>query len=255
MRRPMMAGNWKMNKGIVDATALAQTIRDRVNTVANVDCVLCPSFICLSAVQETLKGSMIALGAQNLHWAESGAYTGEVSAPMLKGLVTHVIIGHSERRQYFAETDERVNQKVQAALAQSLIPIICVGESLEQNETGQTEAVVSRQVQAALSNLDAAQVQSLVIAYEPIWAIGTGKAATPEYANNTCAVVRHVLSKRYGDATANEIRVLYGGSTNDGNISDIMKQSDIDGALIGGASLKVESYSAMVEITSKLYIE
>ncbi|MBV7335198.1 triose-phosphate isomerase [Chloroflexi bacterium TSY] len=255
MRRPMMAGNWKMNNRIGDAVALAQAIRDRVDTVANVDRVLCPSFICLPAIQEVLNESSIALGAQNLHWAESGAYTGEVSAPMLESLVTHVIIGHSERRQYFAESDESVNQKVQTALSHGLIPIVCIGESLEQNEAGETEAVVSRQVQAALSGLDAAQVQSLVVAYEPIWAIGTGKAATPEQANSTCAVVRRVLSELHGDATAKETRVLYGGSTNDGNISEIMKQSDIDGALIGGASLKVDSYCAMVEITSALYTE
>ncbi len=254
MRRPMMAGNWKMNKTIDEAVALARAIREQVNDVANVDCVVCPPFIDIPAVSETLKGSNIAVGAQNMHWAESGAYTGEISAPMLKGLATYVIIGHSERRQYFAETDETVNKKVHSAVAAGLTPILCVGESLEQNERGETQAFVSGQVRAALAGFTADQVKQIIIAYEPIWAIGTGKAATAQQANDICGgVVRETVGEMFGTEAAAAIRILYGGSTNEKNIGEIMAQPDIDGALIGGASLKVESYAAMVKITSALY--
>lgn len=255
MRKPMMAGNWKMNKTVAEAVALANEINAAVADVERVDRVLCPPFVSLSAVQNVLANSSVALGAQNMHWAESGAYTGEVSAPMLQGMVEYVIIGHSERRQYFGESDESVNQKVMAALTHGLTPIVCVGESLEQNEGGQTELVVTMQVEAALSGLNDEQVQSLVIAYEPIWAIGTGKAATPEQANATCGVVRKVIAGMFTDAVAQKTRILYGGSTNDKNIADIMQQSDIDGALIGGAALKAESYCAMVNTTADLYTE
>ncbi len=205
-------------------------------------------------MSETLKGSNIAVGAQNMHWAESGAYTGEISAPMLKGLATYVIIGHSERRQYFAETDETVNKKAHSAVAAGLTPILCVGESLEQNERGETQAFVSGQVRAALAGFTADQVKQIIIAYEPIWAIGTGKAATAQQANDICGgVVRKTVGEMFGAEAAAAIRILYGGSTNEKNIGEIMAQPDIDGALIGGASLKVESYAAMVKITSGLY--
>jgi triosephosphate isomerase len=250
----MMAGNWKMNKTIAEATELAQSIQEQIEAHTNVDRVLCPPFVSLPAVSAILAGSTLATGAQNVHWAESGAYTGEVSAPMLADLVTYVIIGHSERRQYFAETDETVNQKVHAALSHDLIPIICVGESLEQNEAGETNAIVGQQVRAALLDVAADRVRDLVIAYEPIWAIGTGKAATAGQANETCGgVVRQMLADLYGADVAQEVQILYGGSTNDGNIAEFMQESDIDGALIGGASLKVDSYSAMVRITSEMY--
>jgi triosephosphate isomerase len=250
----MMAGNWKMNKTIDEAVTLARAIREQVNDVANVDCVVCPPFIDIPAVSETLKGSNIAVGAQNMHWAESGAYTGEISAPMLKGLATYVIIGHSERRQYFAETDETVNKKAHSAVAAGLTPILCVGESLEQNERGETQAFVSGQVRAALAGFTADQVKQIIIAYEPIWAIGTGKAATAQQANDICGgVVRKTVGEMFGAEAAAAIRILYGGSTNEKNIGEIMAQPDIDGALIGGASLKVESYAAMVKITSGLY--
>ncbi len=175
MRKPMMAGNWKMNKTPSEAVALAQAIRDAVAGVNTVDRVVCPTFVALPSVYEVLKGSDIAVGAQNMHWADSGAYTGEISAPMLKGLVTHVIIGHSERRQYFAESDETVNKKTLAALQHGLIPIVCVGETLAQNEAGETQALVSSQVRAALAGIALDQVTQVVIAYEPIWAIGTGQ--------------------------------------------------------------------------------
>lgn len=253
MRKPMMAGNWKMNKTPAEAQELAKAIVDAIGTESTVDCVICPPYVDLAAVSSIANGSNVAVGAQNLHWEASGAYTGEISAPMLQGLATYVIIGHSERRQYFAESDETVNQKAHTALANSLIPIICVGESLEQNQAGETESFVSGQVKAALAGLSAEQVQALVIAYEPIWAIGTGLAATPEEAGKTCGVVRNVVAELYGQAVADNTRVLYGGSTNDKNIAEIMEQDDIDGALIGGASLKVESYSAMVKTTAELY--
>ena len=253
MRKPMMAGNWKMNKTPADAPNLAQAIVDAVGTESKVDCVLCPPYVALAAVKHVLQGSNVALGAQNLHWEASGAYTGEISAPMLQGLVEYVIIGHSERRQYFAETDHTVNKKIQAALAHNLIPILCVGETLAQNRAGETRMVVSNQVEAALEGLSAEQVQSLVIAYEPIWAIGTGLAATAQEAGDTCGVVRVVVAQLYGQPVADNTRILYGGSTNEKNIGEIMAQPDIDGALIGGAALKVESYSAMVRTTSELY--
>ena len=253
MRKPMMAGNWKMNKTPADAPNLAQAIVDAVGTESKVDCVLCPPYVALAAVKHVLQGSNVALGAQNLHWEASGAYTGEISAPMLQGLVEYVIIGHSERRQYFAETDHTVNKKIQAALAHTLIPILCVGETLAQNRAGETRMVVSNQVEAALEGLSAEQVQSLVIAYEPIWAIGTGLAATAQEAGDTCGVVRVVVAQLYGQPVADNTRILYGGSTNEKNIGEIMAQPDIDGALIGGAALKVESYSAMVRTTSELY--
>ena len=253
MRKPMMAGNWKMNKTIAEAVALAQAIHASVAEYNNVDRVICPTAVCLQAVQNSIQDSPVKVGAQNVHWADSGAYTGEISAPMLQGLAEYVLIGHSERRQYFAETDETVSKKLHAALAHSLAPIVCVGETLDQNQAGQTQTVVSTQVQAALGGLSGAQVQGVVIAYEPIWAIGTGLAATAEQAGQTCGAIRRVIADLYDEHVAANTRILYGGSTNEKNIGEIMQQSDIDGALIGGAALKVESYAAMVRVTSELY--
>ena len=254
MRKPMMAGNWKMNKTIPEATALAQALVAAIAGYNHVDRVLCPPAVCLPAVQAALAGSSLAVGAQNVHWAESGAYTGEISPAMLKGLADYVIIGHSERRQYFAESDETVNKKVISALAAGLTPILCVGESLAQNQAGETQSFVSGQVKAALAGLSAAQVESLVIAYEPIWAIGTGLAATATQAGEICGqVVRATVAEVYGATVADNTRVLYGGSANEKNIGELMQQPDIDGALIGGAALKVESYGAMVRITHELY--
>lgn len=254
MRKPMMAGNWKMNKTPSEATALAQAIRAAVADVTTVDRVLCPTYLALANVQKALEGSSIATGAQNVHWADNGAFTGEVSPPMLKDLAHYVIIGHSERRQFFGETDETVNKKVHAALAHGLVPIVCVGETLEQNDAGHTHVVVSNQVAEALTGLSSEQVAQLVIAYEPIWAIGTGRAATAEQAQATCGgTVRSTLAELYGAEVAESVRILYGGSTNAKNIAEIMQQPDIDGALIGGASLKAEDYGAMVKITAELY--
>lgn len=254
MRTPMMAGNWKMNKTVDEAVQLAQAIQEAVAGYENVTRVICPAAVALAAVKAVLHNGPVAIGAQNVHWEASGAYTGEISAPMLQGLAEYVIIGHSERRQYFAESDETVNKKSKAALAHGLTPIICIGESLAQNQAGETAAVVGAQVRAALAGLTGEQVQALVIAYEPIWAIGTGLAATAQQAQEVCGgVVRQTLADRYGPDVAGATRILYGGSTNEKNITEIMQQPDIDGALIGGASLKVESYAAMVERTSALY--
>ncbi|RIK38422.1 MAG: triose-phosphate isomerase [Chloroflexi bacterium] len=254
MRTPMMAGNWKMNKTVDEAVQLAQAIQEAVAAYDNVIRVVCPAAVALPAVKAVLHGGAVTVGAQNVHWERSGAFTGEISAPMLQGLADYVIIGHSERRQYFGETDETVNKKSKAALAHGLIPIICIGESLAQNQAGETAAIVGSQVRAALAGLTGEQVQALVIAYEPIWAIGTGLAATAQQAQEVCGgVVRQTLAELYGQAVADATCILYGGSTNEKNIGEIMQQPDIDGALIGGASLKVESYAAMVEITSALY--
>ncbi len=254
MRVPMMAGNWKMNQTIPEAIALARGICELASEYDNVERVICPSFVCLSAVRSVVADVSILLGAQNMHWADRGPYTGEISPTMLEGLVQYVILGHSERRQHFCETDETVNRKVQAALAHGLTPIVCVGESLEQNQAGETYAFVGRQVRAALEGLGPEQVGQLVFAYEPIWAIGTGRAATPEQAEEVCSnVVRGTLRELYGHELAEAVRILYGGSTNPDNIQAFMEQPDIDGALIGGASLKADSYAAMVRITSELY--
>lgn len=254
MRKPMMAGNWKMNKTPSEATALAQAIRDAVGDVTAVECVVCPTFVSLATVCQTLAGSNIAVGAQNVHWADSGAYTGEISAPMLKGLTDYVIIGHSERREHFGDTDELVNKKVQAALNHGLKIILCVGETLAQNEAKQTHDVVKLQVGTALSGVTESQMANVVVAYEPIWAIGTGRAATAEQAQATCGTtVRATLVGLCGDEVAQSVRILYGGSTNPKNISEIMQQPDIDGALIGGASLKAEDYAAMVTTTAAVY--
>jgi triosephosphate isomerase len=209
--------------------------------------------VALPAVAEALRGLPVGVGAQNCHWAESGAYTGEVSVAMLKGLAGYVIIGHSERRQYFAESDEGVNKKLKAALAQGIVPIVCVGEDLAQNEAGVTEPFVRGQVTAAFAGLSAEQAAGVVIAYEPIWAIGTGKTATTEVANRICGqVVRGTIARIYGATVAEAIRVQYGGSANEKNIGELMAMPDIDGALIGGASLKVDAFTAMVRITAEL---
>ena len=253
MRKPIIAGNWKMHKTIGEAVALAQALRPSLDEIESVESVVCPPFVALSAVADVLKGSRVRVGAQNMHWAEKGAYTGEIAPPMLVGLCQYVILGHSERRGYFGETDEGVNRKVKAALAHGLTPIICVGETEAEHDAGQTDAVVRRQVAAALEGLTAEQVRSLVIAYEPVWAIGTGKAATGTDANRVIGrVVRSTIAELYDEETAQTVRVQYGGSTNPGNIAEFMQQPEIDGALVGGASLKADSFVEMVRITARL---
>lgn len=248
MRTPIMAGNWKMHNTISEAVALAREIKAAVATISGVEIVLCPVYTAISAVADTVADSAIKVGAQNMHWEEQGAFTGEVSPTMLSGLCQYVILGHSERRQLFGETDENVNRKVQAALAHDLIPIVCVGEDLAQNEAGATETVVGDQVRAALSGLAAAQASQVVIAYEPIWAIGTGKAAEPEAVNTIIDnSIRQVVAAAFDTATAEAVRVQYGGSVKPGNVAGFMAQSNIDGALVGGASLTVENFVPLVE--------
>ncbi|MFQ6057673.1 MAG: triose-phosphate isomerase [Anaerolineae bacterium] len=247
MRTPIIAGNWKMNKNLQEGMALVEEMTGPLEAIQGVEKVLCPPFILLPLLAERLKGTSIGLGAQNMHWEEKGAYTGEISPHMLQGLCQYVILGHSERRQYFGETDEGVNRKIKAALAHGLIPIVCVGENLEQNEAGLTSQVVSGQVMAALEGLTAGEAQGLIIAYEPIWAIGTGKAATGAGANAVIGLtIRGALAELYGEDTAQAVRVQYGGSVNPQNIAEFMTQPDIDGALVGGASLKAADFVAIV---------
>jgi triosephosphate isomerase len=246
MRKFIIAGNWKMNKTPAEAVELTTALLPEIVDVVSVERVLCPPFVSLAAVASLLPEG-IGLGAQNMHWEKSGAFTGEISAPMLAGLVQYVILGHSERRQYFAETDESVNKKVKSALAHALTPIICVGENLAENEAGQTGAVVTRQVRAAYSGLGAEDALKTVIAYEPVWAIGTGKAATPEQANAVHAQhIRALLAELYSSEVAHQVRIQYGGSVTAANAESLMKQPDIDGALVGGASLKVADFAAIV---------
>ena len=245
MRKPIIAGNWKMNKTPSEArelvTALAPLVAD-----AKCDVVVCTPAVNFAAVSEAIKGTNIKLGAQNMHWKESGAYTGELSAAMLKECgVEYVILGHSERRQYFGETDATVNLRTLAAVKAGLTPIICVGEKKEEREAGYTNALVAYQTLIALSGLTAEQVAKVVIAYEPVWAIGTGLTATDEQANETIGVIREAVRSAYGDA-ADEVRIQYGGSMNPKNCKGLMAQPQIDGGLIGGASLKAEDFSKVV---------
>ena len=239
MRTPIIAGNWKMNKTAVEAVDFVREIRNGLSQIKGVDKVVCPPFIALPGVAEALQATDIGVGAQNMHFAESGAYTGECAPNMLTPFCSYVIIGHSERREYFNETDEGVNKKAKAALAHGLIPIICVGETLAQNEAGETQAFVSGQVRAALDGLTAEQVAGLVIAYEPIWAIGTGKSASAAQAGSIIGLsVRGPIAEMFGEETAQKVRIQYGGSVKENNIAEYMAQPDIDGALVGGASLK-----------------
>lgn len=246
MRKPIIAGNWKMNKTPSEAVQLVKELLPLVQD-AKAEVVVCPTYVCLPAVAEAIQGSNVKLGAQNLHFEKSGAFTGEISADMLKELgVQYVIIGHSERRQYFAETDETVNKKVKTAIAAGLTPIICVGESLAQREQGITGEIVSMQTKLALSGLCGEDVAKLVIAYEPIWAIGTGKTATSDEANETIGDIRNAVKEVFGCEVAEQVRIQYGGSMNPKNVSELMAKEQIDGGLIGGASLKAEDFSKVV---------
>jgi triosephosphate isomerase len=252
MRTPFMAGNWKMNKTIAEAVELVTALREKVDTIDGVRVAVCTPFVDLAPVAEALKGSRIEVGAQNMFWEDKGAFTGEVSPVMLKDVASLVIIGHSERRQYFGETDETVNKKVKAALAHGLTPIVCVGESLEQNQAGETESFVRSQVRAGFEGITAEQMKGIVVAYEPIWAIGTGLAATPEDANRIVGLVRATLADMYGDETAQEVIIQYGGSMKPGNVEALMAQPEIDGGLIGGAALKAPDFITLVEAAARL---
>jgi len=247
MRKPIIAGNWKMHKTPSQTVSLINELKPLVKD-AQVEVVVCPPFVCLPAAKEALMGSNIKLGAQNMHWEEQGAFTGEVAPGMLKELdVEYVIIGHSERRQYFGETDEMVNKKVLSAVAHNLIPIICVGETLEQREQGITEEVVDKQTRAALEGLNADVAHRVVIAYEPIWAIGTGKTASSNDANEVIGYIRKVVGEVLGSQAAQQMRILYGGSVKPENAAELMGMPEIDGALVGGASLKAQDFAKIVK--------
>ena len=246
MRKPIIAGNWKMNKTPDDARALVADLIPRVKGAA-CDVVVCVPAVCFQAVKDAVEDTNIRLGAQNVHFAEKGAYTGELSVDMLRACgVDYVIIGHSERRQYFGETDITVNKRVRAAAAGGLTPIVCVGEMKDEREAGYTDAIVEYQTRMALSGLTANEVKDVVIAYEPVWAIGTGLTATDEQANETIGVIRKAVARIYGDNTAAAVRIQYGGSMNPGNVKGLMAQPEIDGGLIGGASLKAPDFAQVV---------
>ncbi|OON94487.1 MAG: triose-phosphate isomerase [Epulopiscium sp. Nele67-Bin001] len=240
MRKKIIAGNWKMNKTPQEAVELVNSLKDLINT-DKVEVVLCPSAVCLDAVVKATEGTHIGVGAQNMHFEENGAYTGETAPGMLKAIgVDYVIIGHSERRQYFAETDETVNKKVLKALEHDLVPIVCVGESLTERDQGVTVDLVRLQTKIALQGVNEADAKKVVIAYEPIWAIGTGKTATSAQAEEVCKAIRDVIGEIYSAAVADEIRIQYGGSVNGANANELFNMGNIDGGLVGGASLKPE---------------
>ena len=249
MRKKIVTGNWKMNKTPSDAVALVEQLKDKIDT-DDVDVVLCVPFVSLAGVGNAIKGTSIKLGAQNMHFENCGAYTGEISGTMLKEMgVEYVILGHSERRQYFNETDQTVNKKVHKALECGLTPIVCCGETLVQREAGVTMEKIRMQVKRALLGLTDRQAAKVLIAYEPIWAIGTGKSADVETAEKCCKLVRETVKSLYDEATAEAVRIQYGGSVKPNNIKEYMACEDIDGALIGGASLKVDSFKELVDAT------
>jgi triosephosphate isomerase len=250
-RKPIMAGNWKMHHTHLEAIQVVQKLSYRLSTEDYERCevVICPTFTALRSIQTVIEADNLpmGLGAQNVYWEDKGAFTGEVSPLMLAKLaVSYVIVGHSERRELFGETDEMVNQKVKAVLAHGMTPIMCVGETLEEREAGETEAKVSRQVQAGLDGVPAEQVGAMVVAYEPIWAIGTGRNATPEDANETIGTIRSMVAGLAGEAAASTLRIQYGGSVKPGNIAALMAQPEIDGALVGGASLEADDFAQIV---------
>ncbi|HHZ20361.1 MAG TPA: triose-phosphate isomerase [Firmicutes bacterium] len=248
MRTPLIAGNWKMYKTIPEAVQLVEELVKTVGDSTEVEVAVCPPFTALATVAGLIKGSKIRLGAQDLFWEKEGAYTGEVSPAMLADLGCHyVIIGHSERREYFGETDETVNKKVQAAFAHGLTPIVCVGESLAQRKAGETDMLVKSQIEKGLAGLQAEDAAKLVIAYEPIWAIGTGLSSDGPDANRVIGLIRRTLAQMYGAAVADRIRIQYGGSVKPNNIKEFMEQPEIDGALVGGASLDAASFTSIVK--------
>jgi triosephosphate isomerase len=250
MRVPMIAGNWKMNTTIDEGVSLVRSMVPDLNRIQGVEKVVCPPFVSLVSVREVLKNSSVQLGAQNMYYEEKGAYTGEISPPMLAGLCDYVIIGHSERRQYFGETGDIVNKKVQAAIDVKVKPIMCVGETLEENEAGKTQEVLARQINDASERMYF--LSGMVIAYEPIWAIGTGRSATGAQANETIGFIRQLVAHQHGNDIAESVRILYGGSVTADNISEIMAHTEIDGALVGGASLKTDAFKSIVQQTADI---
>lgn len=251
MRKPIIAGNWKMNKTLPEAKSFAEEVKGSVPSKEKIESVICAPALFLQNLVEATKNTDVEIGAQNMHFEESGAFTGEISPLALQDLgVKYVIIGHSERREMFNETDESVNKKGLAAFKYNLLPIICVGETLEQRENGETMDLVGNQVKKALNGLTNEQVKQTVIAYEPIWAIGTGKSSTSADANEVCAHIRQVIAEQFSQDTADAVRIQYGGSVKPGNIKEYMAQPDIDGALVGGASLDAQSFLQLVEAGS-----
>lgn len=250
MRVPIIAGNWKMNKTPAEALEFVNSLKDELSRLTQIERVVCPPYLAIPFVSKALKGTGIGVGAQDVHWKDSGAFTSSIAPNMLVGLAEYTIIGHSETRQYLGVTDVQVNKKTKAALANGLKPIVAIGETLEQNERGDTEAVCSSQLRAALEDITAEETQNIIIAYEPVWAIGTGKNATPEQAQDIIGnVVRQTLIELFGRDVAQTIRIQYGGSMNPANCGDLMKQPDIDGGLIGGASLKKDDFLALMRIS------
>lgn len=248
MRKPIIAGNWKMNKTISEALDFAEAVKNKVPSHDKVDAVIGAPALFLHGLVEATKGTDVQIAAQNSYFENSGAFTGENSPAALADMgVDYVIIGHSERREYFHETDEDINKKAKAIIANGMTPIVCCGETLEQREAGETNAWVSGQIEAALDGLTAEQVSNLVLAYEPIWAIGTGKSSTAKDANDTCGVVRETVAKKFGEETAEKVRIQYGGSVKSENIKEYMAEEHIDGALVGGASLEADSFLALLE--------
>jgi len=247
-RRPLIAGNWKMFKTPGEAAETAKQLVRHAGAVTDIDMMIAPTFIALAAVFAAIKNSPVALGAQNLYWENEGAYTGEISAPMLKSAgCQYCIIGHSERRQYFGETDETVNKKIKAAIKAGLQPVFCVGETEKERESGQTLSILDKQIKKGLEGLVSAQLDSLIMAYEPVWAIGTGKTATDDQAQEVHRFIRSLVKDNFGRALSDSIRILYGGSVKPDNIASLMAMSDIDGALVGGASLSAESFSQIIK--------
>jgi triosephosphate isomerase (TIM) len=248
MRKPIIAGNWKMHKTLSEAVSFVEEVKGLIPSAEKVDSVICAPALFLERLVQAVQGTDLRIGAQNMHFAESGAYTGEISPVALKDIgVTYVIIGHSERREMFAETDETVNKKVIAAFTHGLTPIVCCGETLEQRESGQTNEIVGAQVEKALEGLTEEQAKQVVIAYEPIWAIGTGKSSTAEDANEVCGHIRSVIAKKFSQEVADAVRIQYGGSVKPNNIKEFLAQEHIDGALVGGASLEPQSFLQLVE--------
>ncbi len=246
MRKPFIAGNWKMHKNNAEAKAYVEAFKQLVND-SDVEVGLCVPYTQLETVKEAVLGTRIKVCSQNIHFEENGAYTGEISPGMLAEIgVDYTVIGHSERREYYNETDETVNKKIITAFAHKILPILCVGETLEQNESGKTKEVVKAQIEKALKDVSAENTRKIVVAYEPIWAIGTGLTATPEQANDTIAYIREEIKNLYNDEVSEAVRIQYGGSVKPNNASDIMNQEDIDGALVGGASLKPEDFIEIV---------
>ena len=247
-RKPLVAGNWKMNKTVAEAVELIEDIKRAFDLYARVDMVICPPFTALAAASSAVAGTPLGLGAQNMHTEKSGAFTGEISPEMLRDLYCHyVIIGHSERRQLFNETDELVNRKIMAALNNHLHPIVCIGETIEQRRAEQTEAVLKIQIEKGLAGLSPEQITALILAYEPVWAIGTGMTATPKQAQDAHAFIRGLIKNMAGEKTASALRILYGGSVKASNAKELFGQPDIDGGLIGGASLDADSFVAIAK--------